>query len=743
MVKKMPSSTQKKRSNKQSNKQDVTSTDNRRSVELKVLPPKKRKEVKNQKIPKSAEAEIKKNEEVTQVSSLQTFKCRIFELSPVSMLICESNREIIEVNNASLELFNVNKKQVEEKPCERFFKEKDRIKTLFSDIIEKEHGFCEATLIRPDGSEVEVLFYLGLEKPESEIPKLFGLVIDVSRLHQANRTLETAKIYSERVIRNTPMPITVVSPDRKITDCNPATEALIGGKRTELIGREIDTFFAKESKEAVDAFIKEVLSSGSSQAELLLVRTDRKNVLVIANAAVIRDIQGNNIGVVIGLGDISEIKEREKELSEGMEEFGEVFGRISAGDLDARVDLKKLGSSLKVMGGHLNRVISTMEKQFSELQHNRDELEKERENIHRAVSSLNEVLSKAANGDLTSEVDVSILSGGLKEIGININKTLKELSQLINQARNMGGSVRETSKTILASAEGVSNSSQQMTNAIGQISKGASDQANLSANIKFGSDKLKQITQSVLSGVRTTSEKIAQVAEESKLGGEYASSAWKGSKSIADSFNAVADRVDHLGKSIEQITSITKVITDIADQTNLLALNAAIEAARAGEHGRAFAVVADEIRRLATESKESVSQIAQMIESMENEKDETVKVAKSSIESVNQGRDTIEKALAILQSIPKTIEEAASISNEINKATEDEAKAVENMDKQISEISLIAEENAASTEETSASTEELMASMEELTAVAERLGNTAEELMASLQNLNLKGEKND
>jgi len=681
--------------------------------------------------------ELRKREET--IEDARRFAENLFNVNPHPLSLNTLEGKKAWVNDAFADYFKVSKEEVKGMAIEEFYKEKDRIKTAIADAKEEGISSCEATAIKADGSTSQVLLHFApIKNEKGQITYLFATVMDISKLKEAEREMEEAKLYAERLIRNTPVPIILYSPEGLVTDCNPATELLSGRKREELLDTKVEELYEEDSRKDAKGLLTESMEKDSASKELLLHNKKGKSVPVMSHAAVIRDISGKPVGVVNAISNITAIKEREQELTDGMEQFGEAFGRISGGDLEARVEIRKLGSGLRVMGDHLNRVLATMDKNFKDLQNSKETADKERSNLARAVKEINEVLSKAAKGELTQKVNVDALSEDLKEVGENINGMEDAISNLIMQAMQTSEEVRETCKTILSSAEGVSASSQQMTNAIQQISKGASDQANLSTNIKQGSDKLKKITQSVLSGVRTTAEKINAIAGESREGEKYAGNAAEGSRAIAQSFDTVAKKIEELGKSIEKITSVTKVITDIADQTNLLALNAAIEAARAGEHGRAFAVVADEIRRLASGSKESVQQITSMIETMEREKGETVLSANKSISSVNEGRKTIENALNILQGIPSIVEETASIAQEIRQQTEEEAKSVEEIDKQIAEVSLIAEENAAATQETSASTEELMASMEELTAISERLGNAADELKVSLERFKIK-----
>ena len=120
---------------------------------------------------------------------------------------------------------------------------------------------------------------------------------------------------------------------------------------------------------------------------------------------------------------------------------------------------------------------------------------------------------------------------------------------------------------------------------------------------------------------------------------------------IATEVQSSADTINALGKKSETIGEIIAVINDIADQTNLLALNAAIEAARAGEHGRGFAVVADEVRKLAERTTEATEEVSQSINGIQGETGSAVKLIESGSERVTRGVDLASQAGTALESI--------------------------------------------------------------------------------------------
>jgi methyl-accepting chemotaxis protein len=170
-------------------------------------------------------------------------------------------------------------------------------------------------------------------------------------------------------------------------------------------------------------------------------------------------------------------------------------------------------------------------------------------------------------------------------------------------------------------------------------------------------------------------------------------------RSIAESVSSTAKKVDELGQSSDQIGRIIGVIDDIADQTNLLALNAAIEAARAGEQGRGFAVVADEVRKLAERTTKATKEIAEMMRTVQEETKVAVAAMEQGTKQVEEGVTTTSRAGDSLKQIIHMSEQVGEMITHIATAATEQSSATEEINNNMDQIAKLVKESVAGANE--------------------------------------------
>lgn len=352
--------------------------------------------------------------------------------------------------------------------------------------------------------------------------------------------------------------------------------------------------------------------------------------------------------------------------------------------------------------------------------------------IARSVSSPIQAITaqakRVAEGDLTGQAMKVTTRDEIAQLTHSFNDMQHSLKSLIHQVQSSSEYVAESSVELMESAEQTSKMTQQITLAIEQVSVGA-DQQNL------GVTESVRALQEVSQGVQQIAYYSTSISETSHYtiqrahdGGESVQRTVNQMQSIHSSVSESDQIIKSLDERSKEIGKILDVVTGIAAQTNLLALNAAIEAARAGEHGRGFAVVADEVRKLAEESHRSSNQIGEYIAEMQRD-------VTCTINAMGHIKDKVDEGITVANDTKRSFAEIIQAAREVASQIENMAASAQHMsagsqqvNASFAEIARISQETTASTQEVSSSAQEQLASMEEITSSAESLSHLALEL---------------
>jgi len=276
-----------------------------------------------------------------------------------------------------------------------------------------------------------------------------------------------------------------------------------------------------------------------------------------------------------------------------------------------------------------------------------------------------------------------------------------EIGQAGTALNTMKNSLREIIQSVASTAEHVASASEEISSSASQQAQGAETQKDQTSQVATAMQEMSSTVLQVSENSAKAADASRQAAETARAGGIIVNDTLTKMRAIAESVSGTAKKVEELGKSSDQIGRIIGVIDDIADQTNLLALNAAIEAARAGEQGRGFAVVADEVRKLAERTTSATKEIAQMIRTVQQETkvavaamEEGNKQVEEGVKTTAQAGDSLKQIIHMSEQVGEMVTHIATAATEQSSATEEINNNMEQIAKLVKEASEGAQQSA-------------------------------------------------
>ncbi|OIJ13561.1 hypothetical protein BKP37_09740 [Anaerobacillus alkalilacustris] len=356
--------------------------------------------------------------------------------------------------------------------------------------------------------------------------------------------------------------------------------------------------------------------------------------------------------------------------------------------------------------------------------------------LTKPLLKLTEASKELANGNLTYEIKLDRQD----EIG-NLAKSFDEmkdkLSKLIGQVATASDQLSKTSDQVLESSKQANTVTSQIATAMNEVAQGSDEQAASIQNCSTSFNKIVQSIKQIEENYQKSLEIAMNTEQASNEGMKVVGHQEQITNDSSLAFANMVDSIFSLNQKSTEIGDIVKVIGGISEQTNLLALNAAIEAARAGEHGKGFAVVADEVRKLAEESSRSAEKIQVLVHDILSATNNTVKEAEETRNIITEQAESVTKTTAAFTDISKMIRAITEEFMEIAKSMQSVKGESENSAQEIESISAISEETAAGTEEVAASTQEQTHAIEQINKSIEELTKLSQELNESISTFKL------
>ncbi|MGM0594417.1 MAG: methyl-accepting chemotaxis protein [Pseudomonadota bacterium] len=325
--------------------------------------------------------------------------------------------------------------------------------------------------------------------------------------------------------------------------------------------------------------------------------------------------------------------------------------------------------------------------------------------VQGAIETIAHGAKQLADGDLTTTIQL---------------RSHDEMGHIAESFNSMSASFRNLVSQVISSSSQVASAAEELSAVTEETNKGITRQQHETDQVATAINQMSATVQEVSGNATSASEATQAAEQEAATGKGVVENTIDNINRLADGVGRAAELIKAVEGDSDEIGTVIDVIRGIAEQTNLLALNAAIEAARAGEQGRGFAVVADEVRTLASRTQQSTQNIQEMIERLQGGARRAVKAMDESSEQAGHGVESAAEAGESLERITASVSTIAQMNTQIASAAEEQSAVAEEINRNVSNISEISEQNASGSSQTAAASSQLSGLATELQGLISR-----------------------